>query len=565
MKKLLIFSIFLLFSLTFPKTLLVPEEFTTIQQAVFAAQNGDTVSILSDTRYLPEHLPFDNKNIFIRNRIFLSEHKNTKMILPSEILDRRRTLLQGWEGQRLVNRLDSVYDCTGEIACDQSDIPWIVWWGSLVQGGPEQIFFTRWNGTNWDEEQMVHSIDTFPNYQPRMTFDSEDRAWVAWTREEGIPGHGDWEVFYTRWNGTGWEPPMRLNPTNPRRDFAEGIAFGGNKMWVVATSFSQNEDSCAIFASRWNGISWDTLTRVSPLDSGWHWFSAITVDDSGRPHIVWCEPISGRIYYRMRCDTGWTSPIWINDPSTVRCDDWAAPAIAIDNNENLHVVWVGIASGESDQDIFYSKFDGQQWLAPLRINFNDDYDEYYPDIAASSQENIWAVWDKEAVGGAVFASYYDGVIWSIEERLDDPVQSSYNGVADIVLNRNDEPWSIWSGRTQQVSHWDVYSNRYLSTGISESKFLNLSPFKLFQNFPNPFCNRAVFSYTLIVPTYITLKVYNSNGSLIKTLIDSYKNSGSYSISWDRTDEKGKKVNSGVYFYKLSTKESAEIKQAVLVR
>ncbi|MEO0115103.1 MAG: hypothetical protein ABIK93_06460, partial [candidate division WOR-3 bacterium] len=45
MHKFTIFSILLFFSFAISRTLLVPEQFLTIQQAVVMAQNGDTVSV----------------------------------------------------------------------------------------------------------------------------------------------------------------------------------------------------------------------------------------------------------------------------------------------------------------------------------------------------------------------------------------------------------------------------------------------------------------------------------------------------------------------------------------
>jgi hypothetical protein len=402
---------------------------------------------------------------------------------------------------------------TGDIACDQQSIPWVVWWGRLTQSSSDQIFFTRWNGTNWDNEQIVHPIDTFYNYRPSITFDNEDKAWVAWTREEGVPGHGDWEIFYTKWVGNGWDQKRQINPTNLlRKDFAEKINCGENEIWVVTSSFNRNMDSCAVFTSHWNGINWDTLIRVNS-DSEWSWFSSIVVDNNGRPHIVWCEPISGRIYYRTRNDTGWTIPIWINDPSTVFCDDWAAPQITVDDSNNLHVVWVGIASGESDQDIFYSTYDGQQWAAPVRLNINDNYDEYYPDIALSSSNNIWVTWDKQLSFWVShpYVKHFDGNSWSTEEKLDNDSISYFNASNKSALDQLGNPWVIWDGTTLGIDNGDIYYNRYISSGIEEKATL-VKMYNLFNITPNPTSSRFNLELNRIDDVVL---VYNLAGKLVK--------------------------------------------------
>jgi len=565
MKRLLILHVFI-FTLSLAKTLLVPECYSTIQQAILSASNGDTVSILSDTYFQHDRLNINEKNVFIQNRSLSGKFRKTEIIPHLETFKNQRTQLRGWEGQRLVNRLDSVSDLAGDIACDQQSIPWVVWGGALTQSGSNQIFFTRWNGTNWNDEQMVHPIDTFYNYQPRITFDGEDRPWVIWTREEGVPGHGDWEIFYTKWGGNGWDQKQQLNPTNLlRKDIAKGIGYGGNEIWVVTTSYNRNMDSCAVFTSHWNGINWDTLFRVSP-DSGQHWFSAVAVDNSGRPHIVWCEPISGRIYYRTRNDISWTAPVCINDTNTIRCASWAAPQIAIDNIGNLHVAWVGVASGENDQDIFYSKYDGQQWVAPVRLNINDNDDEYYPDIALSSSNNIWVTWDKQLSFWVShpYVKHFDGNSWSTEEKLDNDSISYFNASNRSALDPLGNPWVIWEGMTSGIDHFDVYSNRYTVTSISE-KSLTTTYISAVQVSPNPFRFSTTIAYSAYPTSQTTLDIFNVDGKLIKRIVSRLSKPRQNMVRWDGTDENSQNVRSGVYLCKISNNSFTVIKKLILIK
>jgi len=565
MKRIILLIIFIS-SLSFAKTLLVPEYYPTIQQAIISASDGDTVSILSDTYFQSDQLNFNEKNVFIQNRNLSGKFRKSEIIPPTKIPSKQRTMSRNWEGQRLVNRLDSVGDLTGDIACDQQSILWVVWWGRLTQSNSDQIFFSRWNGNNWSDEQLVNPIDTFYNYRPCITFDNTNRAWVVWTREEGVPGHGDWEIFYTKWVGNGWDQKRQINLTNLlRKDFAEEINCRGNEIWVVTSSFNRNMDTCAVFTSHWNGINWDTLIRVCS-DSVWQWFSSIAVDNNGRAHIAWCEPISGRIYYRMHNNTGWTTPIWINDPSTIFCDDWAAPQIAVDDSNNLHVVWVGIASGETDQDIFYSKYNGQQWLAPIRLNTNDNYDEYYPDIALSSSNTIWVTWDKHLSFWVShpYAKHFDGNSWSTEEKLDNDSISYFNASNKTAIDNLENPWIIWDGITSGIDNGDIYSNRYITANISENALTTVYISAVHVS-PNPFR----FSTTFVCPAYsfsqTTLDIFNVDGKFIKRIICSLTKRRQNMIRWDGTDKNGQKVRSGVYLCKISNDCFAVIKKLILIK
>lgn len=86
-----------------------------------------------------------------------------------------------------------------------------------------------------------------------------------------------------------------------------------------------------------------------------------------------------------------------------------------------------------------------------------------------------------------------------------------------------------------------------------------------QNTPNPFNNQTIFSYQVKKQSQVTIKIYNSLGQLIKTLIDKNQPTGIYQIEWDGRDECGKQVNSGVYIYKLTTGDFNVIKKAVCIR
>jgi flagellar hook assembly protein FlgD len=61
---------------------------------------------------------------------------------------------------------------------------------------------------------------------------------------------------------------------------------------------------------------------------------------------------------------------------------------------------------------------------------------------------------------------------------------------------------------------------------------------------------------------VSLKVYNLLGQKIKTLVDVHRPAGSYIVTWDGRDDRGREVSSGVYFYQLQTEESTSVKKMV---
>jgi hypothetical protein len=70
---------------------------------------------------------------------------------------------------------------------------------------------------------------------------------------------------------------------------------------------------------------------------------------------------------------------------------------------------------------------------------------------------------------------------------------------------------------------------------------------------NPFSSSTIIKYT--IPgnhrPWVTLKVYNSTGRIVKTLVHSRQSSGDFRIRWDGCDNNGQRVGNGVYLVGLS--------------
>lgn len=75
-------------------------------------------------------------------------------------------------------------------------------------------------------------------------------------------------------------------------------------------------------------------------------------------------------------------------------------------------------------------------------------------------------------------------------------------------------------------------------------------FALYPNFPNPFNPKTDISYQLPEDGDVLLEIFDMQGHKVKTLIHEKQNSGYYRVSWNSTDESGKRVTAGVYLYRI---------------
>jgi hypothetical protein len=89
--------------------------------------------------------------------------------------------------------------------------------------------------------------------------------------------------------------------------------------------------------------------------------------------------------------------------------------------------------------------------------------------------------------------------------------------------------------------------------------------KLAQNFPNPFNPSTTIKFDLKEKGLVTLKVYNVAGQLVRTLVDGVRDAAAYSIAWDGRNNIGANAASGIYFYKMDTKDFSQTRKMVLLR
>jgi len=88
-----------------------------------------------------------------------------------------------------------------------------------------------------------------------------------------------------------------------------------------------------------------------------------------------------------------------------------------------------------------------------------------------------------------------------------------------------------------------------------------NPYQLQQNYPNPFNPVTNISYSIDQPGHVSLKVYDTKGRLVETLVDGIRSANSYQHIWDASD-----VTSGIYFYRLSVDNNViDTKRMVLLK
>jgi pectate lyase len=100
----------------------------------------------------------------------------------------------------------------------------------------------------------------------------------------------------------------------------------------------------------------------------------------------------------------------------------------------------------------------------------------------------------------------------------------------------------------------------LTTSVGKSNTDMPASFHLNQNYPNQFNPSTKISFTLSNAGFTTLAIFNVLGQKIATLIERQLSAGAQTVMFDAS-----RLSSGVYFYKLQSGNSMEMKKMVLMK
>ncbi len=144
--------------------------------------------------------------------------------------------------------------------------------------------------------------------------------------------------------------------------------------------------------------------------------------------------------------------------------------------------------------------------------------------------------------------------------------SAYASIYDVDWDENGNLYSqSYYGWTIDKWHNDNLPN--ITSAVKGERGNKSVPnnFELEQNYPNPFNPTTYIHYAIARTADVSLQIFDINGREVKTLVNENRTTGKYTARWDGTDQAGKSVASGIYFYRLKSNEVTITKRMVLLR
>jgi len=90
-------------------------------------------------------------------------------------------------------------------------------------------------------------------------------------------------------------------------------------------------------------------------------------------------------------------------------------------------------------------------------------------------------------------------------------------------------------------------------------------YALADNYPNPFNPQTTIAFDLPESENVRLMVYDIKGRMIKELVSMPMEAGSHTVIWNGTDQSGRRVASGVYFYQINAGPLQQAKRMMLLK
>jgi len=216
---------------------------------------------------------------------------------------------------------------------------------------------------------------------------------------------------------------------------------------------------------------------------------------------------------------------------------------------------IGTNISEGNQSISFENFSGELMTGDWKIWIEDSYGDgghqatnILVTVSTLSAEETWL--SVAPVMGTIAA----GETATIEVIADGSQLEDGNYVGNIHIISNDS-----DGDEQNIPV------NFIVTGTFAGGDEINSASAISSNYPNPFNPETTISYSIKEEGNVKLEIFNIRGQKVKTLVNEVKSAGSFKANWNGIDNQNNPVASGIYFAKLRTTGTTNIKKMILMK
>jgi len=457
-----------------------------------------------------------------------------------------------------------------------------------------EIYFRRWT-YNFGSPTITRVTNFYnPSKYPSMTLlnwgqadtataNDSGRVYLVWqdARLFSVPLTGpvkSYTIFFRTYQsrgGVGFGPELQVSPYDSLdAAAAPSIAVTpDHKAWMFWQKTTNGTDPNLYYAV------YDAVTRtvgatnVLTNDPASSTSVAAAATRTGEVHVVWTDTRSGRneIWWKQYTPgVGWGPDTQIVFSSGVA----SGASICADYRGHLHLVWVDNRAGNSD--IFYKEYiPGTGW-DPTDVQLTvDTSGQTQPYVDADPNGNAYVVWTDQRNGSTNPDIFYkdrkDGT-WSSDfelvSNLTDGGSNAIQRFPGLTHDKFGTTYVTWEDERLPSSQGHNKEAFYKSGFFNVTAVPVKAPSpasRLLRSYPNPFNPQATIRFSLERDGVATLRAFDVQGRLVRTIFDGFVAAGSREVRWDGRDDSGRELPSGTYFLRLTAGVDSQSKVVTLLK
>jgi len=294
--------------------------------------------------------------------------------------------------------------------------------------------------------------------------------------------------------------------------------------------------------------------------------------DSTR-QIYWGTSLTGNVNIELSLNNGSTwQTLQNNVPATERIYNWTITPMPTTNQAKIRII------SSANPNI------GDTCDAEFRIILNlNVFNPISPpsfsriEVAYNSTEVQKFVWSRAGTDPTIA---YKFKLRKLGTGVDYSYISDNNGTDSVITLRKSFldslaftlgtigdsvrcTWRSWGyNGFDSSSTQNAFAVTFIRTSVGINMTSTIVPekFVLANNYPNPFNPTTNIKFDVPWSTFVELRIFDSRGREVSTLVNEKLQPGSYEYSFDASN-----LPSGTYFYRLKSSEFAETKRMILIK
>ncbi len=312
------------------------------------------------------------------------------------------------------------------------------------------------NKVTWTMGMNI-SANTYSNMHPRVTMDKAGNPMVIWGRMS------DGALFFSKWNGTAFTTPVKLNPSwlmsSSATWMGPDIASKGDTVYVVMKRMPEASDTNHIYIVRSfnGGTSFSAPVRVDFIADSMSRFPTVAIDETGNPVVGFMKfnssfmdsrwVITRSTDYGMTFKTdvkasghsGPASEVCDCCPASLALSGTRSAIVYRDNLSNKRDMWTGVSTNGSTSFNNGFMVDNTNWMINSCPSSGPDAiiigDSLYTVFLSGSGSYRTYLSRTSLSGGALSVSKLTGNITGLTQQNYPRIAGDGNAVA-IVWKQN---------------------------------------------------------------------------------------------------------------------------------